>query len=61
MSTDLKLAAPCGLFCGACTIYVARRRGDKKRLEQIAQNAAARRSRPINLRDLDCEGCLSDV
>jgi hypothetical protein len=61
MSADLKLATPCGLFCGACTLYVARRRGDKKRLEQIAQNAAAHRSHSINLRSLDCEGCLSDV
>ena len=55
------LAAPCGLFCGACTIYVAQRRGDTKRLTQIAQNVGVRKNRLINLSDLNCEGCLSDV
>ncbi len=30
-----KLAAPCGLYCGACSIYVAGKRGDTKQLEQM--------------------------
>jgi len=32
-----RLAAPCGLYCGACSIYRANQRGDTAMLEQIAQ------------------------
>lgn len=55
-----RLVASCGLFCGACRVYVARKRDDKKRLEQIAREYATRRRRPVELIDLVCEGCLSD-
>jgi hypothetical protein len=62
MKKEIKdLAATCGLFCGACTLYVARKRSDVKQLKQMAQEIATSRSRPINVQDLDCEGCLSDV
>ncbi|MCW3992246.1 MAG: DUF3795 domain-containing protein [Candidatus Bathyarchaeota archaeon] len=62
MNQDLRnLAAPCGLFCGACSVYVAGKRGDTERLEQIAGRAAARRGRQVSLTDLACDGCLSDV
>ena len=55
------LAAPCGLYCGACSIYVAGRKGDSKRLEQIAKGMAQYLGRPVEVEDLACEGCLSDV
>lgn len=55
------LAAPCGLYCGACSIYVAGRRGDSKRLEQIARVMAEYLGRPVEGKDLACEGCLSEV
>jgi len=54
-------AAPCGLYCGACSIYVAGRRGDSKRLEQIAKGMAQYLCQPVEVEDLACEGCLSDV
>jgi len=54
-------AAPCGLYCGACSIYVAGRRGDSKRLEQIAKGMAQYLGQPVEVEDLACEGCLSDV
>ena len=31
------LAAPCGLYCGACVMYCANKRGDSESLEQIAK------------------------
>jgi len=31
------LAAPCGLYCGACVIYRANKRGDSEFLKQIAE------------------------
>ena len=52
------LAAPCGLYCGACLIYVAGRRGDSERLEQIAKGMAQYLGRPVEVEDLACEGCL---
>lgn len=55
------LAAPCGLYCGACSIYVAGKRGDSKRLEQMASSLAEYLGRVLEVRDLACEGCLSDV
>lgn len=55
------LAAPCGLYCGACSIYVAGRRGDSKRLDQIATGMAQYLGRPVEVEDLACEGCLSEV
>ncbi len=54
-------AAPCGLYCGACSIYVAGRRGDSKRLEQIARIMAEYLGRPVDVKDLACDGCLSEV
>jgi len=53
-------AAPCGLYCGACTIRLAGKRGDASLLEQIAEVLSAQRGYPIErVEDLTCEGCLS--
>jgi len=55
------LAAPCGLYCGACSIYVAGKRGDSKRLEQMASGLAQYYGRALEMKDLACEGCLSEI
>ena len=51
---DKKLAAVCGLFCPACTIYIASNE-DPERLKRLA----AMRNQPIE--DLKCEGCRAEV
>jgi len=56
-----KLAAPCGLYCGACSILAAVRRGDPQLLELIAGGVAKYLGHPVEVKDLTCEGCLSDV
>jgi hypothetical protein len=38
------LAAPCGLYCGACIIYCANKRGDSKFLRQIREQLNKRLS-----------------
>lgn len=53
------LAAPCGLYCGACSAYVAGKRGDTKRLEDLAKRVAQYWSQEVEVKDLACEGCLS--
>jgi len=55
------LAVPCGLYCGACSIYIAGKRGDYKRLEQMAGSLSEYVGRVLEARDLTCEGCLSEV
>lgn len=54
-------AAPCGLYCGACSIRAAVRGGDTALLELIASGVGKHLGHPVAAKDLVCEGCLSDV
>ena len=54
MSVNKALAAPCGLYCGVCGIYVATRDGNDKFKEKLAPVYG---SKP---EDLVCDGCLSE-
>jgi hypothetical protein len=56
-----KLAAPCGLYCGACSILAAIRKNDPQLLELIARGVADYLGHPVEAKDLACEGCLSEV
>ena len=56
-----ELAAPCGLYCGACSIIAAVRRGDPQLLELIAGGVAEYLGQPVEVKALSWEGCLSDV
>lgn len=58
-SEQEKLVAPCGLYCGACSIRLAGKRGDRKLLEQMAEVLTIREGQPIGVEDLACDGCLS--
>lgn len=51
------LAAVCGLYCGACSLYRARRDNNRERLEEIVKNMTERRQ--VKPEDIDCDGCLS--
>ena len=55
------LAASCGVYCGACPIYITGKGGDSKRLEQMARAMAHYLGRAVDVKDLACEGCLSEV
>ncbi len=54
MSMRRELAAPCGLYCGVCGIYIAHRDNNDKFKEKLATvyNVSAEQIR--------CQGCLSD-
>ena len=54
MDDKHKLAAPCGLYCGVCGVYIAHRDGNAKFRERLATVYGVR---PDQVR---CEGCLSD-
>ena len=51
------LAAVCGLYCGACSIYRARRDGDEERIEKIVE--VMKVIEPVSPDDLQCDGCLA--
>jgi len=55
------LAAPCGLFCGACSIYQAVKRGDSEFLALAAAGISEMLGLPVEAGDLNCEGCLSGL
>ncbi len=50
---DKRLAAVCGLFCPACSVFIGTNE-DPKRLEVLAQ----RLKRPVE--DLSCNGCRTE-
>jgi hypothetical protein len=49
-----EFAAPCGLYCGVCGIYIAHRDGNLKFKELLAPVYN------LGVDDIKCEGCLSD-
>lgn len=54
MNEKHALAAPCGLFCGACGIYVAHRENDGRLKEKLAGFYG------LKVQDIHCEGCLAE-
>jgi hypothetical protein len=56
-----RIAAPCGLYCGACSILSGVRRGDMAFLDLAALGVAEYLGHPVKAADLRCEGCLSEV
>ena len=49
-----QLAAPCGLYCGVCAIYIAHRDDNLKFKERLTGLYS------VGVDDLHCKGCLSD-
>lgn len=57
--TELKkeLLAPCGLWCGVCSIYIAHRDNNTKFKEKLLP---VYRAFAKDVEDIACTGCLSD-
>lgn len=56
------VAAPCGLYCGACTIYITYKSGDKEALKSMAERINQERDTKLDPEtDFPCEGCLSST
>ncbi len=55
------LTAPCGLYCGACSIYQAVKRNDSEFLTAAAAGITEMMGIPAEAGNLQCEGCLSEV
>ena len=61
MKDNKKFVAPCGLYCGACSIRVAHNRKDATLLAAMADGVSIYLGHKVEADDLACEGCLSDV
>ena len=59
--TNTNLIAPCGLYCGACTIRFATEQKDTVLLKTISSSVEDYLGHPVEIKDLECEGCLSDI
>ncbi len=51
---DKQLASPCGLYCGACGIYMATNENDGKLREKFSKAYGS------SIEDTKCLGCLSE-
>ena len=54
MGNKEKLAAPCGLYCGVCGVYIAHRDNNIKFKERLATVYG------VSVDHIKCDGCLSD-
>ncbi|HSR11124.1 MAG TPA: DUF3795 domain-containing protein [Thermodesulfobacteriota bacterium] len=54
MEGKKQLAAPCGLYCGVCAIYIAHKEDNQKFKERLPAVYGA------GLEEIRCEGCLSE-
>ncbi len=54
METKKEFAAPCGLYCGVCGIYIAHRDDNLKFKERLTGVYG------VGVDEIKCEGCLSD-
>ena len=62
MESRKELAAPCGLYCGVCGVYIAHRENNlkfKERLRDFYQKGLGAATLVVD--DIRCEGCLSGV
>ncbi len=54
MDVSKELLAPCGLYCGVCSIQIAYREGNQKLKEKLAVAYG------VAPEDIRCRGCMSD-
>ena len=52
-----KLVAPCGLYCGACPMYLATQENNQQRLDSLMKQFSAGKMQ-MKLEDLLCDGCI---
>jgi hypothetical protein len=57
-TNDERLVAPCGLYCGACPMYLATQDKDEQKIKDLEQQFSSRGSK-VALTDLQCDGCIA--
>ena len=54
-----KLVAPCGLYCGACPMFLATQQKDDQKIKALYQQFSASGKMKIAAEDLLCDGCIA--
>ena len=54
-----RLVAPCGLYCGACPMYLASQEKDDQKLKALMQQFSAGKMQ-LKQEDLVCDGCIAN-
>lgn len=54
MENKQELAAPCGLYCGVCVVYIAHRDNNTKFKDRLTTVYN------VGINDIKCKGCLSE-
>jgi hypothetical protein len=52
-----KLVAPCGLYCGACPMYLASQEKDEQKVQVLLQQFSIRGSKTVPT-NFQCDGCI---
>jgi hypothetical protein len=53
-----KLVAPCGLYCGACPMFLASQEKDEQKSKAILQQGFGRGPMMLT-KDFECDGCIA--
>ncbi len=51
-----KLVAPCGMYCGACSNYIATQQKDEKKIQELMK-LYGKSNMPVE--DMLCDGCIA--
>ncbi len=54
-----KLVAPCGLYCGACPMYIATQQKDEEKIKGMLKQFSAGKTN-VAMEDMLCDGCIAD-
>jgi hypothetical protein len=54
-----RLVAPCGLYCGACPMYLASQDKDEQKMKMLMQQFAGGKMQ-LKQEDLLCDGCIAN-
>ena len=57
-ASNEKLVAPCGLYCGACPMYLASKDHDEKKMDALIKQFSGRGPK-MAAADLQCDGCIA--
>ncbi len=57
--TKENLVAPCGLYCGACPMFLASQEKDDQKLKAVLQQFSSGKTQ-LSLDDLRCDGCIAN-
>jgi hypothetical protein len=53
-----RLVAPCGLYCGACPMYIATQENNEQKRKELMQRFSSGQMK-MSWEDIQCDGCIA--